>query len=587
MIQRPSLTVILLLLLLLATLVVLPSFASPYFIKFATRVIVMALFVISLDLLIGVTGLISFGHAAFFGLGAYAVFFVSPKEEGANLLIALGAALILSGSAAAIIGAFAVRTRGFYFIMVTLAASQMLFSLFHDTRMAGGSDGASINVKPELVLGGATLIDLSNRNSLYFLALALLVLGYLFALRLATSPFGRVLQGIRWNESRMTALGFETYRFKLAIFIIAGMMAGLSGALFASIDGFVPPELLGWRESGLAIMMVVLGGTGTLFGPILGAIVYSLAEEIFKSSSLVGAAISAHWPIPMGLLLIAAVLGAPKGLGGAWPVIRRVFHPRVPSGQRVASTTAHLSVHGVGKHFGGLKAVDGITLAFPPNKIHAIIGPNGAGKTTFTNLLSGGLSLSVGSVSLDGRDISALSAPARAKMGLGRSFQRTNIIPAFSIAENCLIAAQAHQPSVLRTAQASQDEHEAASFALVAAGLEEGCNRRASDISHGEQRQLEIAMLIASGAKILILDEPLAGTGPEETQRVTALLRDLTRDHTIILIEHDMDAVFSIADTIAVLVGGRLLAHGSPDAIRTDPAVREAYLGDFGQKRKQ
>jgi len=582
MIRTPPATAAVLLALLAILAAFLPLVAGPYAVKLATRILATAIFVLSLDLLVGVTGLVSFGHAAFFGIGAYAVWFVSPADDGANPFLALGAGIGLAALAALIIGLFAVRTRGFYFIMVTLAASQMLFALFHDTRIAGGSDGASITVKPYLAIGSTTLIDFQSRAALFWCALGLLVALYLAAVWLVKTPFGRGLQGIRANESRMGALGFNVYWYKLAAFVIAGAVAGLAGALFASIDGFVPPEVLAWKQSGLAIMMLVLGGVGTLYGSVFGAIAFALIEEALKSADLVSAVIAGHWPIPMGLILIAATLGAPKGLAGLLPK-RRAPPPALPATPpaRKPAVTRHLSVNGIAKRFGGLVAVDQVTLAFEPNRVHAVIGPNGAGKTTFTNLLSGALPASTGQVWLDDEDFTPLKAHARARRGIGRSFQRTNVFLAFSVYENCLLAAQARRPQLRLTTRAGEED-EAVAFALGATGLGTAADRIAGELSHGEQRQLEIAMLIASGAKILLLDEPLAGMGAEETKRVMALLRDLTLDHTIIVIEHDLDAVFSTADTISVLVYGRLLAHGAPDQIRRDPAVREAYLGNFG-----
>ena len=219
-------------------------------------------------------------------------------------------------------------------------------------------------------------------------------------------------------------------------------------------------------------------------------------------------------------------------------------------------------------------------------QILAVIGPNGAGKTTFTNLLSGAIPPSSGHVDIDGRDVTGWPAHKIAHVGLGRSYQRTNIFGAFTVEENCALAAQARHGGVLRLTDGRwrAAETEKVAHALAVAGLSDRAHVVSSKMSNGEQRQLEIAMLIASGADLLLLDEPLAGMGPEETSRVVALLRDLTRDHTIVLIEHDMDAVFAAADTLTVLVQGKLLAHGTPDAIRKDEAVLEAYLGHHAEK---
>jgi branched-chain amino acid transport system permease protein len=588
MLTRPNPSVIIFFLVLFVGLIALPFFTGTYPVKLMTRIIILATFVLSLDLLIGITGLVSFGHGAFFGCGAYAVYFVSPESEAANVLVALGAGLVLGGAAAFVVGAFATLTRGFYFIMVTLAAGQMLFSLFHDTDIAKGSDGAFINIKPELTFHGMSLLDFSDWRQFYYVCLLVLVGAYFLLLGLVRSPFGRVLQGIRANEVRMSSLGYDTYRYKLAAFTVAGMLAGLAGALFASIDGFVTPELFNWHQSGLAIMMVVLGGAGTLFGPIIGAFAYALLEELLKSASIVGPLIADHWRLGTGLTLVLAVLMSPDGLAGflTWKRPRAIRDTPGPAqGENITKrpirVSKALSTKRLSKNFDGLRAVSDISILFGENKVHAIIGPNGAGKTTFINLLSGAVTATAGHVMIDNRDVTGWPAHRIARAGLGRSFQHTNIFPHFSVRENCALAAQTHKSSLWRLRDRPYQALEAGAIdhALRVAGLADRGDVVAGRMSNGEQRQLEIAMLVASGADLLVLDEPLAGMGPEETQRVVALLRDLVRDHTIILIEHDMDAVFAVADTLTVLVQGELLAQGRPDEIRANQAVLEAYLG--------
>jgi branched-chain amino acid transport system permease protein len=564
-----------------------PLFGGTYALKFVTRVMVLAVLVLSLDFLIGISGLVSFGHAMFFGLGAYAVYFLSPADAGANLIVAFGGAMLFAGVAALAVGALAVLTRGFYFIMVTLAFGEMAFALFHDGGFSGGSDGAYINVKPQLSIGDVTLLDLDRRIAFFYFCLALLIVCYVSLLAIARGPVGHVLQGIRWNETRIAALGYNTYAHKLVAFTLAGSIAGLAGALFATIDGYVTPELFGWRQSGLAIMMAVLGGVGTLFGAILGAILYAGLEEVLKSASLVGP-LAEHWPLALGTILIAAVLAIPRGVAGLFPATSGALQPlptRIlrPSTAEESQNGLAVSTESLTRRFGGLLAVDDVTLSFAPNKVHAVIGPNGAGKTTFINMLSGALQPTSGHIAVDGVDVAGKALHAMARLGVGRSYQITNVILPFTARENCLLAAQARMPSAVRISSRGQRAQVEADIhrALEAVGLTQRATIKAADLSHGEQRQLEIAMLIASGARVLILDEPLAGMGPEETGRVTALLRRLAAKHTVILIEHDMDAVFAVADTLTVLVGGRLLAHGAPDAIRQDAAVREAYLGQL------
>ena len=246
-------------------------------------------------------------------------------------------------------------------------------------------------------------------------------------------------------------------------------------------------------------------------------------------------------------------------------------------------TEAILSTHGLSRRFGGLMAAHDVSLELHRGCLHALLGPNGAGKTTLINLLSGELAASGGTIRYRGQDITHLSPDRRSRLGIGRSFQKTNIFPGFTAFENCRIAAQSRTPRALRVLADALDYApvcEAAHRALDAAELDGRANRVAAALSHGEQRQLEIAMVLATAPEVLLLDEPLAGMGREETGRMVKLLKKLEPDHAILLVEHDMDAVFALADTITVMVNGRVLESGSPAQIRASAPVREAYLGD-------
>jgi branched-chain amino acid transport system ATP-binding protein len=241
-----------------------------------------------------------------------------------------------------------------------------------------------------------------------------------------------------------------------------------------------------------------------------------------------------------------------------------------------------LRVEGLVKRFAGLTALDGAALAVAPGEIHAVIGPNGAGKTTLVNLLAGELKPSAGRIVYAGRDIAGLSADRIARRGIGRSYQKTNIFRRFTAFENCRLAAQAVLPSSLRffrPAASLRPVNEAAERALAASGLAERAAMPAAGLSHGEQRQLEIAMALATRPRLLLLDEPLAGMGAEESARMVELLAGLRPDHAILLVEHDMDAVFALADRLTVMVNGRVLESGPPARIRASAAVQEAYLG--------
>jgi branched-chain amino acid transport system ATP-binding protein len=243
---------------------------------------------------------------------------------------------------------------------------------------------------------------------------------------------------------------------------------------------------------------------------------------------------------------------------------------------------AILRTRGLSRRFGGLAAVDEVSLAWETGQVHAVIGPNGAGKSTLVNLLSGELPASAGEVWFEGRDISGFAAHRVSQLGIARSYQKTNLFLPFTAFENCRLAAQSRLPGsmrVIRRALAREDINTAAHRALARVGLGDRADTVVSTLSHGEQRQVEIAMALATNPRVLLLDEPLAGMGAEESARIVALLRELARDHAILLVEHDMDAVFAVADVLTVMVNGRVLESGAPSQIRASRAVQEAYLG--------
>jgi branched-chain amino acid transport system permease protein len=294
-------------LLVLVALAALPLVGASFYVDLVTKVLILALFAASLDLLVGYTGLVSFGHAAFFGIGAYTLALLAPRYEAASLWPTLAAALVISALAALVIGAFVIRTKGVYFIMVTLAFAQMFFFLFHDTEFGRGSDGISMNFKPTASIAGFTPFDLGNATHAYYVVLAVLVAVLAFLRTLLRSPLGHALQGIRSNEHRMRSLGFPVARYKLASFTLAGALAGLAGYLSAMQFGFVNPELFSWHQSGNVLLMVILGGFGTLYGAVAGAFAFVLLQELFQS-------ITSHWQLLFGATIIALVLVAPGGL---------------------------------------------------------------------------------------------------------------------------------------------------------------------------------------------------------------------------------------------------------------------------------
>ena len=294
-----------------AALALFPMGAGAYGIDFVTKIMIFAVFALSLELLVGSTGLVCFGQAAFFGIGAYAAVLSSPPSGTLSLLWLLPACVLAAALYALLVGALSLRTKGVYFIMVTLAFAQMAYYVVHDTPLGGGTDGIYLNSRPGL---GAWL-DLDKPLALYGFTLGCLVLVFCFLALLLRSRFGRALAGIRVNEQRMRATGFSTYSYKLAAFVISGGIAGLAGFLSAVKDGYVNPELMSWHESGAVLIMIILGGIGHLSGALIGAFAFALLEELFQSEAIFGA-FAKHWHLGLGLTIIASVALLPRGIAG-------------------------------------------------------------------------------------------------------------------------------------------------------------------------------------------------------------------------------------------------------------------------------
>ena len=305
----------------LLALIAFPFVGSNYYAEMLTRMMIMAIFAMSLDLLQGVTGLVSLGHAAYFGLAGYALAFseqlLVPQGEAVSLWWTLPAAVLASGLAALVIGFFVVRTHGIYFIMVTMAFAQMVFYVFFDNKVLGGSDGLYINFKPSAALFGWVPFELDNKRVMYFFTLGALLLTYAFLRRLLFSPFGRALAGIRVNEHRMRAMGYGVFGYKLAAFTVAGALAGLAGYLWGAQSGYINPELMGFHMSAHAIMMVILGGMGNFAGAIVGAFAFEYLLHVFKDLPQVGTVnLGKHWQLWMGSFIVLIVIFAPRGLLG-------------------------------------------------------------------------------------------------------------------------------------------------------------------------------------------------------------------------------------------------------------------------------
>lgn len=291
----------------LLVLVLFPMFGSSYYVGLMTRIIIIAIFAMSLDLLIGYTGLVSFGHAAFYGIGGYALAIAFQDAVVIHLWQALPLSLASAAGAALVIGWISVRTSGIYFIMITLAFAQMFYYYFFESPSYGGDDGIFLFFKPVLMYGDSDILLLDRENNFYYFSLGCLVLSFLFLKMILQAPFGKVIKAIKDNDHRARALGYATDRYKLVSFVIAGVFAGLAGFLEGAHSGYVNPAYLSWHESGIAIAIVILGGMGTLHGPILGAFIIVMLQNFLPE-------LSDHWQLLLGSIVIAVTLFLPHGV---------------------------------------------------------------------------------------------------------------------------------------------------------------------------------------------------------------------------------------------------------------------------------
>jgi branched-chain amino acid transport system permease protein len=292
-----------------------PWLLTPYLQDLLLRIVTLSVFALSLQLLVGGTGLVSLGHAAFYGIGAYATVMASPTDAPGSLAGLLLLAMGCSALYALFVGALSLRTKGVYFIMVTLAFAQMAYFVFHDTKLGGGTDGIYLNIRPVLAFGGQVLVDADDKRHMLWLAGALLAFTWGLLALIGRSRFGHALAGIRVNEQRMRAAGFATTLYKLAAFVIAGALAGVAGFLVAAKDAFVNPEMLSWHESGAVLLVIILGGLGRLQGAVIGAVAFVLLKEALSTAALVGP-LAERWQLTLGLTIIAFVALLPQGLLG-------------------------------------------------------------------------------------------------------------------------------------------------------------------------------------------------------------------------------------------------------------------------------
>ncbi len=549
-----------------------------------TQIAIYVLYGAGVNLLIAYTGLVPFGASVFFGTGTYAAALFMLHVAG-NELAGLGFALLWSVVAGLVLGVVVLRRRGLYFSLLTLAASQIAYEIaFRWTSFTGGENGLQDVPRPLF----------PTAFSFHLFALAVLLSCLWLIWRIVHSPYGRALQGIRDNEARMTALGYDTWRLKLGAFVWSGAFVGVAGGLLAQLLQGAYANNLSWQHAGDALLMVVLGGVHHLLGALWGASVFILLEDVLSARL-------ENWWLAFAPAIIIFALAAPEGLHGLYRRLTRrpgwtLVRPGIPARPAVIApfvtdSGAHrgdapvLTVRGLRKAFGSLTVAQDIAFEVAPRRLHSIIGPNGAGKTTLFNMLTGILPPDAGEIRFRGTDITRMPIHRRIALGLGRSFQIVSVFPNLSAFENVRLAVQARSPhrhAIWRDAHDVAEINARTWSLLAAVGLEDRAAEGCASLSHGERRLLEISVTLATDAELLLLDEPLAGLGEADRVKVSWLVRRLADSHAVVLIEHDLDRVVSLSDRITVLHQGRLIADGEPAAVVRDPAVVAAYLGAHG-----
>ena len=570
-----------------------------------TRVLIWGLFGLGFSLLFGYAGLLSFGQAAFYGTGGFVAAYLLTSNTIANVWLAMLIGTLAAAAFSVIVGYLALRRVGIYFAMITLAFGELSYFLENSplSDWTGGENGLPGIPAPTLQVAGLN-IEFSGSWPSYELIAGLFFLGYVLARFVVLSPVGSVLTAIQQNPLRTAALGHSVAGYKLAVFVLAAAYAGLAGALLGIFQSYMPPSAFDLATSGQLVIQTVIGGAELLLGPAIGAAIWLSLRDGLQQLPVVGDL----WKFVLGFAFVLLVTLLRKGVGGElmhgwrlieqrlWPV-NGTPSPRAPAGLKGAAielqplaaqaqteTGVALETHGVSKSYGGIHAVDGVSFAVPSGALYAIIGPNGAGKSTFLRLLAGEEHPDSGSIRVTGLDLTGADMTEAAQHGIAKSFQINQLFLPLTVRENLRIGALGRYRGPIRfDIFRSADSLEPVEHLVVALldelGLDQHADLPVDTLPYGEKRRLELGLALASRPSVLLLDEPLAGLSPSEREDIKQLIRDLRKGRTIVLVEHDMDAVFELAEHIMVLHEGRRLAEGVPQTIQKDPLVQHAYLG--------
>jgi len=573
------------------------------------RILVWGLFGLGFDILFGFTGLLSFGQSAFYGTGGFVAAYLLTRAGFPYVLLALIIGMIAAAVTGYLVGLIALRRTGIYFAMITVAIAEVFYFVEFNplADWTGGENGLPGVPTPSFNLGFTT-VHFTTAWSLYLFLAVCYFIGVVIALRIVRSPVGAVFSAIRDNPLRAAAVGHNIHGYKLTAFVIAAAYAGFAGGLLGVLQAFMPPDAFTFDTSGQLVMQTAIGGRGTLFGPLVGAAVWLFLQDFLQTALDLGAA----WKLVLGVVFVLLVCFLRRGIvGGIVDLVNFLAGKRAkgtreevsaadipaqaesirapvatpaPRRQSNGDSGPILRATGLTKRYGGLVANSGIDFTVNRGELRGIIGPNGAGKSTFFKMLTCEIHPTSGSIVFEGRDITGMNVTDVCQLGLTKSYQVNQLFMGLTVRENLTIAALSERRGKFRLdlfrsidripGLAEQVEH---TLELVNLGARR--DTPVSELAYGEKRRLEIGLALATSPSLLLLDEPLAGMSPRERAETVRLLKSISAGRTMIVIDHDMDALFELAERVTVLQEGRVLVEGTPEEIKNNAVVQEAYLG--------
>jgi ABC-type branched-subunit amino acid transport system ATPase component/ABC-type branched-subunit amino acid transport system permease subunit len=552
----------------------------------------LAIQAVSWNIISGYAGYISLGHSVFLGLGGYAAAIVATRTGINPLLLApLGAVVVTL--IAVLVGAIVLRRRSHAFVIITIALLLCTQAVFTNWKsLTGGSDGLTLSLP--------TWSNDIQALPFYYMFLVVLGLTVAFSAQIRRRKFGTGLIAIREDEGKAAAIGVNAARYKIVAFGCSAFFVGLAGGVYAYYQTFLnPPGMFSILSSVMIVLAALVGGRGTLFGPVIGAFILQFSSE---AATVYGGG-SETRVLLFGIVLVLVVLFMPAGL---LPTLQRVWdrrhaaeteytnqigalgHGKLEFRQRAprpldpsVEPPVLLDVRSVSKAFGGIQAVDKADLQVREGSITALIGPNGSGKTTLFNLVTGVMRADAGEIWFDGKRIDALAAHSRGHLGLARTFQVTRLFDSMTVLENVVAPVPDTRLKTMLAGAVSGQEAERARHLLDYVGLGSFARQQAGALSYGQKKLVELAQVLMMEPRLILLDEPAGGINPSLVERLSGMIRDLNEQGvSFLVVEHNIPMVLDLCDPVYVFARGTSISHGSPDVVRNDPAVLDAYLGD-------